>query len=130
MAEQNEQQRTLSDFARPAVMGTQSSIVRPPITAMNFELKPSFIQMLQQSAQFNGLADEDPNSHIENFLEVCDMLKINGVTDDAIRLASITTWEEMAEAFLARYFPPGKSARLRNEISSFVQMELEFLFET
>ncbi|KAH7668837.1 S-adenosyl-L-methionine-dependent methyltransferase protein [Dioscorea alata] len=150
MAEQNEQQRTLSDFAKPAIMGTQSSIVRPPITAMNFELKPSFIQMLQQSAQFNGLADEDPNSHIENFLEVCDMLKINGVTDDAIRLrafpfslkgkarhwlhslprASITTWEETAEAFLARYFPPGKSARLRNEISSFVQMELESLFET
>ncbi|KAH7665755.1 hypothetical protein IHE45_13G053200 [Dioscorea alata] len=120
MAEQNEQQRTLFDFARPAVIGTQSSIVRPPITANNFELKPSFIQMLQQSAQFNGLADEDPNNHLENFLEVCDMLKINGVRDDAIRLASITTWEEMAKAFLARYFPPGKSARLRNEISSFM----------
>ncbi|KAH7653082.1 hypothetical protein IHE45_19G059600 [Dioscorea alata] len=120
MAEQNEQQRMLSDFARPTVMGTQSSIVRPPITVNNFELKPSFTQMLQQSAQFNGLADEDPNNHRENFLEVCDMLKINGITDDAIRLASITTWEEMAEAFLARYFPPGKSARLRNEISSFM----------
>ncbi|KAH7655814.1 S-adenosyl-L-methionine-dependent methyltransferase protein [Dioscorea alata] len=150
MAEQNEQQRTLADFARPAVMGTQSSIVRPPITANNFELKPSFIQMLQQFAQFNGLADEDPNNHLENFLEVCDMLKINGVTEDAIRLrafpfslkgkarhwlhslprASITTWEEMAEAFLARYFPSGKSARLRNDISSFMQVELESLFET
>ncbi|KAH7655760.1 hypothetical protein IHE45_18G032500 [Dioscorea alata] len=102
MAEQNEQQRTLANFAIPTVMGTQSSIVRPPITANNFELKPSFIQMLQQSAQFNRLADEDPNNHLENFLEVCDMLKINGVTDDAIRLSSITTWEEMAEAFLAR----------------------------
>ncbi|WP_375645363.1 retrotransposon gag family protein, partial [Bartonella sp. CL5QHWL] len=78
------------------------------------------------------------------------MLKINGVSDDAIRLrafsfllkrkarqwlqslprASITTWEEMAEAFLARYFPPGKSARLRNEITSFSQVELESRFET
>jgi len=36
----------------------------------------------------------------------------------------------MAKAFLARYFPPGKSARLRNEISSFMQVELESLFET
>ena len=78
------------------------------------------------------------------------MLKINGVTDDAIKLrafpfslkgrakqwlqslprASITTWEEMVETFLARYFPPGKSAKLRNEISSFMQSELESLFET
>jgi len=86
MAEQEAQQKTLSDSARPAVMGSQSSIVRPPITALNFELKPSFIQMIQQSTQFSGLADEDPNAHLENFLEVCDMLKINGVTDDAIRL--------------------------------------------
>jgi len=46
MTEQNEQQRMLSDFARPAIMGSQSSIVRPPITALNFELKPSFIHML------------------------------------------------------------------------------------
>ena len=149
MAEQEGQQITLSDYARPSVMGTQSSIVLPPIMAQNFELKPGFIQMLQQSAQFNGLADEDPNSHVENFLEVCDMLKINGVTDDAIKLrafpfslkgkakqwlqslprASITTWEEMVETFLARYFPPGKSAKLRNEISSFMQSELESLFE-
>jgi len=86
MAEQEEQQKTLSDYARPAVMGSRSSIVRPPITALNFELKPSFIQMIQQSAQFSGLADEYPNAHLENFLEVCDMLKINGVLDDAIRL--------------------------------------------
>ncbi len=64
MAEQEEQQMTLSDYARPAVMGTQSSIVRPPITALNFELKPSFIQMLQHSTQFNGLADQDPNNHL------------------------------------------------------------------
>ncbi|KAH7668869.1 hypothetical protein IHE45_11G039200 [Dioscorea alata] len=91
MAEQNEQQRTFSNFARPTVLGTQSSIVSPPIIAQNFELKLAFIQMLQQSAQFNCLTDEDPNNHIENFLEVCDMLKINGVTDDAIRLEYITT---------------------------------------
>ena len=71
-------------------MGSRSSIVRPPITALNFELKPSFIQMIQQSAQFSGLADEDPNAHLENFLEVCDMLKISGVTDDAIRLRAFS----------------------------------------
>ena len=67
MAEQNEQQRILSDYARPSVLGTQSSIVRPPITAQNFMLKPAFIHMLMQSAHFNSLADEDPNSHMRTF---------------------------------------------------------------
>ena len=43
MAEQEGHQRTLSDYAKPSVMGTQSSIVRPPITAHNFVLKPGFI---------------------------------------------------------------------------------------
>ena len=86
MAEQNEKYRTLFDYASPVVMATQSSITQPPITAPNFELKLAFIQMIQQSAQFNGLADEDPNSHIENFLDLCDMLKTNRVTDDAIKL--------------------------------------------
>ena len=46
MACQNEQQRTLSDYARPSVLGTQSGIVRPLISAQNFELKPAFIHML------------------------------------------------------------------------------------
>ena len=86
MAEENELQRTLSDNARPTAFGTQSSIVRPTAAANNFEFMPAFIQIIQQSAQFNGLSDEDPNSHIENFLKVYDMLKINGVSYDAVHL--------------------------------------------
>ncbi|KAA3460523.1 retrotransposon gag protein [Gossypium australe] len=118
----------------------KSSIVRPAIAVNIFELKPNTIQMIQQFVQFNGLQDEDPNTHIANFLELCDTFKINGVSDDAIRLRlfpfslrnkakqwlnslprwSITTWEQMTEKFLLKYFPPAKTAKLRNDISSFV----------
>ena len=121
MVEQAEHQRTISDYAKLTLNSSQSSIVRPPVPANNFELKPAFVQMVQQPVQFHGSPDEDPNSHIGGLLEVCDMLKMNGVLEVAIKLrlfpfslkgkvkrrlqalprASITTREQLLEAFLA-----------------------------
>ena len=71
------------------------------------------------------------------------------MTDDAIRLrlfpfslrdkakvwlnslppGIITTWEELAQKFLAKYFPPAKTAKLRNDITTFIQFEGESLYE-
>ncbi|KAA3483472.1 Retrovirus-related Pol polyprotein from transposon opus [Gossypium australe] len=82
----NNAPRTMFDFAKPHLTGAESSIIRPAISANNFELKPNRIQMIQQFVQFDGLQDEDPNTHIANFLEFCDTFKINGISDDAIRL--------------------------------------------
>ncbi|KAK5841829.1 hypothetical protein PVK06_004152 [Gossypium arboreum] len=139
--------RTMYYYAKPTLTGTESSIVRPVVAANNFELKANTIQMIQQFVQFDGLQDEDPNTHLANFLEFCDTFKINGVSDDAIRLwlfpfslrnkakqwlnslprGSITIWEQMTKKFLLKYFPPAKTAKLRNDITSFVQMDLETL---
>jgi len=108
-----DQRRTLRDFITPG--------------------KSTFISMEQQS-QFEGAPLEDPNLHLSVFLEVCDMLKLNGVSTDAIRLrlfpfllrdkarawlhslpsGCITTWDELARAFLAKFFPLIKTASLRN----------------
>ena len=74
--------RALKDYSIPNV--GISSIQRPPIQANNFEIKPAIIQMIQNSVQFGGLPNDDPNLHIANFLEICDTFKHNGVTDDAI----------------------------------------------
>ncbi|KAL5564772.1 hypothetical protein UlMin_027936 [Ulmus minor] len=76
--------RALKDYSIPNV--GISSIQRPPIQANNFEIKPAIIQMIQNSIQFGGLPNDDPNLHIANFLEICDTFKHNGVTDDAVRL--------------------------------------------
>ena len=113
-------------------------IRRPVIQANNFELKSITLQLLQ-GIPFDGLAHEDRNAHILNFLEVCDTVKYNGVSDDAIRLRlfpfslkdkakqwlileppnSITSWDDLSNKFLARFFPPTKAAKLRIGISSF-----------
>ncbi|KAF7839991.1 uncharacterized protein G2W53_008473 [Senna tora] len=143
MAEQNN--RNVSDYATPKLDGLQHSIRRPSIQANNFEIKPATIKLLQANGQFGGSPIEDPNNHILNFLEICDTFKHNGVSDDAIRLrlfpfslrdktkvwlqslpeGSISTWEELAQQFLTKYFPPGKTAKMRNDITSFVLLDNE-----
>jgi len=82
----NNTPRTMFDYAKPHLTRAESSIVRHAIAANNFELKPNTIQMIQQFVQFYGLQDEDPNTHIANFLEFCDTFKINGISNDATRL--------------------------------------------
>ena len=76
--------RALKDYSIPNV--GVSSIQRPPIQVNNFEIKLAIIQMILNSVQFGGLANDDPNLHITNFLEICDTFKHNGVTDDVIWL--------------------------------------------
>ena len=98
--------------------------------------------------QFDRLQDKDPNAHIANFLKICDTFKINGAIDDAIKLrlfpfslrnqvnqwlnslpkSFIITWNQMTKKFLSKYFPLAKTVKMRNDISSYAQMELQMLY--
>ena len=42
---------------------------------------------------------------------------------------SITTWNDLAEKFWMKYCPPTKTAKLRNDITAFRQIEGESLYE-
>ena len=74
----------LEEFALPPTV-VQTAIRRPPIQANNFELKSVTLQMLQ-NILFHGLPNENPNMHLTNFLEVCNTIKYNGVTEEALGL--------------------------------------------
>ena len=65
--------RTLMEYTQLSIEGTASCIRRPEIQANRFKLKPSYVNMIQNSVQFHGLPSEDPNLHIAYFLEICDM---------------------------------------------------------
>ena len=141
-------QRPLKDFAQPSDDEPSSSIVNPTIPANNFKLKPSLLQLVQQN-QFASLPSENPNQHLKVFIQLADTFKTNGATPEAIRLRlfpfslrdkaltwldslpanSITTWDDLRKVFLARYFPPSKTAVFRNQITRFTQIQGESLFE-
>nr|GEX25577.1 hypothetical protein [Tanacetum cinerariifolium] len=107
------------------------------------------IQQVQNSFQVHGLPSDDANKHLDKFLHVAQSIKVNGVTDDAIRLYlfhhslthhatasfdrltknSINTFEQMAKMFLGKYFPPSMVTKLIDEITNFRQHPDESLFE-
>ena len=74
----------LEEFALPPTI-VQYAIQRSPIQANNFELKAMTLHMLQ-NILFHGLASENPNMHLTNFIEVCDTIKYNAVTEETLRL--------------------------------------------
>ncbi|XP_062094038.1 uncharacterized protein LOC133800081 [Humulus lupulus] len=119
--------------------------MRPEIQAPQFELKPVMFQMLQTVGQSSGMPTEDPHLHLRSFLEVSDSFKLQGVSEEALRLKlfpfslrdrarswlntlppdSVTNWNDLAEKFLRKYFPPTRNAKFRSEIMSFQQLEDE-----
>ncbi|XP_048491553.1 uncharacterized protein LOC125492860 [Beta vulgaris subsp. vulgaris] len=141
--------KTLSEYGVPdTTTGALSSIVRPAVNAANFELKPQFIQFISNDS-FAGLPNECPVSHIASFMEKCDTVKINNVSEDAIRLRlfpfslrdrarewlrnegveTFDTWGKLAKAFLVKFLGKEKTTKLRNELATFEQDDDESLYE-
>lgn len=56
------------------------------VIANNFEIKPALITMIQTLIPFGGHLNDDPHVNINNFMEICDTLKINKVGANAIWL--------------------------------------------
>ncbi|GKD37545.1 reverse transcriptase domain-containing protein, partial [Tanacetum coccineum] len=141
--------RTMEELCQPTLNGRGGPISPINIQATNFRLKNDMIQQIQNSCQFHGLSGDDANKHFDKFLDVTQSIKVNAVTDDALRLYlfphslthhaiiwfdrlprnSITTFEQMAKMFLSKYFPPSMVTKLRNEITNFHQRPNESLFE-
>ena len=97
-----------------------------------------------QASKFCGKAHEDASAHVQPFLEICITFTIKGVTRDAILLRLFpfsllgkakqwfyankdrnTTWDNYSTAFLAKFFPIGKTNALRGRISIFQQQHDE-----
>ena len=100
-----------------------------------------------QNIQFHDLSSENPNTRLTGFIEVCNTIKYNGVTEEVLRLRllplslgdkakhwltsqppdSITSWNDLVQKLPTNFFPPSKIAQLVQEINTFRQSEGENL---
>src|SRR3954471_5468753 len=60
-------------------------IAPPAPEAAFYEIKPAFIKSCYEE-QFSGISTEDIASHINNFVELCEMQKYKYIDGDIIKL--------------------------------------------
>ncbi|GJV77058.1 MAK10-like protein [Tanacetum coccineum] len=104
--------RTLGDYSKPSYEGYKNTIELPVGNNV------------------------DPNQYLKDLLKLVDSLDLDGENRERTRLrlfqfslrdqasnwlerlpaGSITTWEDLTTRFLAQFFPPGRTAKLRNDI--------------
>ena len=75
----------MEDFWRLIIREEYSTIMQSTIKANNFELKPVLITMVQQH-QFTRHPSEDPNEHLGRFLRMANIVKLNVVNPNMIKL--------------------------------------------
>ena len=104
-----------------------------------YEIKHALLNLVMKE-QFSGIG-EDAASHLNNFVELCDMQKYIEVDGDIVKLRlfpfslrgrakewllslpknSIDSWTKHKDAFIGKYYPPAKIIQLRSNIMKFRQ---------
>ncbi|GJV62837.1 MAK10-like protein [Tanacetum coccineum] len=140
--------RTLGDYSKPSHKGYRNTIELPEGNNV-VPLRSDTIRLVQNGCSFHGLRSEDLNQHLKDFLKLVDPLDLDGKNRERTRLrlfqfslrgqasnwlehlpaGSIFTWEYLTTRFLAQFFPPGRTTKLRNDILMFQQHHGESLSE-
>ncbi|GKD03134.1 reverse transcriptase domain-containing protein [Tanacetum coccineum] len=137
----------MEELCQPTLKVRVETITPIAIRQLILDFRMTCYQQVQNSCPFHGPGD-DANKHLDKFLHVTQSMKVNGVSDDALRLYlfpyslqhraaecfdclprnSITTFDQMAKIFLGKYFPPSMVTKLRNDITNFRQEPDEIVY--
>ncbi|XP_073039161.1 uncharacterized protein [Primulina eburnea] len=122
-------QRTLRELANPNVI-QQPLCIQFPTTDATFELKSGLIHLLPT---FRGLAAMKPQGITEEqiSLRAFPFSLADKAKDWLYYLlyGSITTWENMKQQFLEKFFPASRAANIRKDICGIRQLQGETLYE-
>ena len=97
---------------------------------------------------FYGLPSEDDATHLNSFINLCDMQKKKDTDNDIVKFKlfpfslrdcakvwfsslsknSIDSWNKCKDVFISKYFPPTNS--LRNDIMNFKQLDHEHVAQS
>ncbi|GJZ34952.1 reverse transcriptase domain-containing protein [Tanacetum coccineum] len=114
--------RTMEELCQPSLDGRGGPIAPIAIQATTFGLKNDMIQQVQNSMKVNGVSDDALRLHLfpyslqDRAAEWFDRFPRN-------------SFDQMTKIFLGKYFPPSMVTKLRNDITNFRQRPDESLFE-
>ena len=115
----------LCDFSNTNNNDFIGTLIAPPTTSVE-----------SSEDQFSATPNEDAASHLNTFVELCDMQKKKDVDIDVVKMKlfpfslsdsakiwfsslprnSIDSWNKCKDAFITKYFPPAKIISLRTQI--------------
>ena len=138
--------RRLSDYARPVLQRLVTRIHASIGQNANFRIDSHVMSMLPI---FHGKPFEDPYIHVDELSQVCEINQIYNMSVDVMKMKlfhatlrdrakdwflklgkELTTWTEMEEEFLRKYYSVGKTKSVRKAIHEFTQGLSETFHET
>ena len=134
----------LCDFTNTNNNDFISTPIAPLTNAESCEINAALLNLVMKD-QFAGLPSEDAATHLNSFVDLCDMQKKKDVDNGIVKLKlfpfslrdrakawflslpknSIDSWNKCKDAFISKYFPPAKIISLRNDIINFKQLDHE-----
>ena len=137
----------LRDHYLPTTYTTPTYLRLSDVTAAHYKIKPSTIQSLPY---FLELSTKNPCNFLSEFEAIFFTIKMTGFIEDALRMClfpfslkerakhwfhslaldSITSYAQLQQEFLKKYFPIGKTNDIRRAITSISQYEGEHFHET
>ena len=138
-------QMMMRDYARP-VIGTIASNIVLGKAVRNYDLKNIHYNMLPS---FHGMPSEDPLSFMRDFYSTLQTFPLHGLNEDQLRMrcfpytlkdrakawlmllppGSLTSWEEVYDKFINKFYSHQKTTKLRTKIVTFSQQEGELFHE-
>ena len=134
----------LCDFTNTNNNDFISTPIAPLTDVESCEINTTLLNLVIKDT-FSGFPSEDAATHLNNFVDLCDMQKKKDVDNDIIKLKqfpfslrdraktwflslpknSIDSWNKCKDDFISKYFPPAKIISLRNDIMNFKQLDHE-----
>jgi len=139
----------LCDFSNTNNNDFLSTLIAPLDDVESCEINAALLNLVMKD-QFSGLPSEDAATHLNNFVDLCEMQKKKYTDDDIVKLKlfpfslrdraklwfsplpenSIDSWNKCKDAFISKYFPPAKIILLRNDIMNFKQLDHEHVAQS